>query len=123
MGCLGWSLFLLVILPVGLIIVAAFSGSGEQSRPANDGKPTAAQYKYGAREFVKGVLKDPASAEFRNEFVGSSGVPCGEVNAKNSFGGYTGFKRFVSAGREATFIESRSTADGFDKVWNQFCRR
>lgn len=39
---------------------------------------------------IKGRLKDPGSAEFRNVHFYSGGktaVACGEVNAKNSFGG------------------------------------
>lgn len=39
---------------------------------------------------VKSLLKDPDSAQFRK--VKNT---CGEVNAKNSFGGYTGYKRFL----------------------------
>lgn len=42
-------------------------------------------------------LKDPQSAQFRSEHLGKHpGYLCGEVNAKNSMGGYVGFKRFVS---------------------------
>lgn len=43
-------------------------------------------------------LKDPASAEFREIKVSIfNGAPlvCGEVNAKNSYGGYTGFRHFM----------------------------
>lgn len=123
LGCLGWTLLLIVMLPVGLIVLGSFSRNGDQSRSAGDRKPSPAQYKYGAREFVKAILKDPESAEFRNEFVGAKGVPCGEVNAKNGFGGYTGFKRFVSAGKEATFIETADNAKEFDNLWKELCAR
>lgn len=43
-------------------------------------------------------LKDPSSAQFKNLrlVTGEGGEAlCGEVNAKNAFGGYTGFKPFV----------------------------
>lgn len=44
-------------------------------------------------------LKDPGSANFRNvrlvKYLDSA-VICGEVNAKNSYGGYVGFKDFVA---------------------------
>ena len=49
---------------------------------------------------VKNNLKDPESAQFQNV----KGY-CGEVNAKNSYGGYDGFKRFISVD-ENTVIES-----------------
>ena len=47
-----------------------------------------------AKSAVSNQLKDPSSAQFRNLVEVSPGVVCGEVNAKNSFGGYAGFKRF-----------------------------
>lgn len=52
-----------------------------------------------ARRSIAGKLNDPASAEFRNDRVLPNGWHCGEVNAKNEFGGYVGFKRFVSGGK------------------------
>ena len=39
---------------------------------------------------VKELAFDPDSAKFRNQ-KGN----CGEVNAKNRFGGYTGYRRFI----------------------------
>lgn len=45
------------------------------------------------------MLKDPDAAKFRNVFaVGTDkgGVlVCGQVNSRNSFGGYTGFGGFM----------------------------
>ena len=41
-------------------------------------------------------LKDPGSAQFRNVVVSDvTNWVCGEVNSKNSLGGYVGFKRFM----------------------------
>lgn len=43
-------------------------------------------------------LLDPQSAQFRNIYAVSSGnghdYVCGQINAKNSYGAYTGFKAF-----------------------------
>lgn len=44
-------------------------------------------------------LKDPDSAEYRNVTVMGEDPEvyiCGELNARNSFGGYTGYKRFIA---------------------------
>jgi hypothetical protein len=42
-------------------------------------------------------LKDPASAQWQNEELSKDqSTQCGEVNAKNSMGGYVGFKRYIS---------------------------
>ncbi|TKI02661.1 hypothetical protein [Martelella alba] len=56
------------------------------------------------KKSVMSALKDPGSADFRNlhYYVKTQnkdgttvGFVCGEVNAKNSFGAYTGFKKFM----------------------------
>lgn len=47
-----------------------------------------------AKKAVRFNLKDPDSAQFRNIRQPSTGVVCGEVNAKNAMGGYVGFQRF-----------------------------
>ena len=49
-----------------------------------------------AKAAVAASLRDPASAEFRNIKTGTSAT-CGEVNGKNAFGSYVGFKPFVYA--------------------------
>lgn len=46
---------------------------------------------------VRAKMKDPASARFQNLHAGTlPGILCGEVNAKNGFGGYTGFVYFYA---------------------------
>jgi len=62
-------------------------------------------------------LKDPDSAKFRNvRFVkyNARTVVCGEVNAKNSYGGYVGFENFVAGLSSSQIISSNSyqTASG-----------
>jgi hypothetical protein len=65
-------------------------------------------------------LKDPESARFRDAFVNGSSY-CGQVNAKNSYGGYVGFKRFAAAGGYA-YIESEGDDGGiFDGIWREAC--
>lgn len=44
---------------------------------------------------VAAILRDPSSAQFRNVEIRKSGAACGEVNSKNGFGGYAGFRQFV----------------------------
>lgn len=58
---------------------------------------------------VANSLKDPSSAQFRNVRIASykgGSVVCGEVNGKNSYGGYVGFRPFV-AGISESMFESR----------------
>jgi hypothetical protein len=78
------------------------------------------------KDAVRAKLKDPDSAQFQNVrfHENKDGVPmtCGEVNSKNSFGGYGGFQKFVSAGREElTFLSEQMDNREFAKVWNQMC--
>jgi len=68
-------------------------------------------------------LKDPGSAKFGNDFVSyKSGAPvvCGTVNAKNSFGAYSGATRYIGAGETiGTYMEGE--AKDFDDLWRKVC--
>jgi hypothetical protein len=55
-----------------------------------------------AKAAVAANLRDPGSADFRN-MLGSTSAVCGEVNGKNGFGAFAGFKRFVFADDTVTF--------------------
>lgn len=60
-------------------------------------KPTEKDYINLGEGLVKSTLKDPDSAKFESLFKQSGesdGYVCGYVNAKNSYGGYTGKKQF-----------------------------
>jgi len=58
-----------------------------------------------AREIVKTQLRDPGSAQFRGLRLKDPNTVCGEVNAKNGFGGYSGWQAFVvgNGGRTVEF--------------------
>jgi len=74
-----------------------------------------------AERAVRGELKDPDSAQFRDvraNYTEDFGVTaCGRVNARNEFGGYTGFRRFVSSGR-SVILEGR---DNITDAWAGAC--
>lgn len=60
---------------------------------------------------VTSSLKDPDSAKFRNTRLVAylqGAVICGEVNGKNSYGGYAGFTRFAAGIQSATLEDSSS---------------
>jgi hypothetical protein len=51
-----------------------------------------------ARAAIQAMLRDPSSAQFQDEVVfgsGNSRTVCGNVNAKNGFGGYAGKAAFI----------------------------
>lgn len=58
-----------------------------------------------ARASMVALLKDPSSAQTRNERITKEGVLCGEVNAKNGMGGYVGFKKYISYGPQSNYVE------------------
>ncbi len=64
-----------------------------------------------AQVAAKKDLKDPDSARFQNlriaEYDGGN-VVCGEINAKNSYGGYVGYKRFAAGTSGATIHNASS---------------
>lgn len=61
-----------------------------------------------AARYFADSLREPSSAVFRNVFIGKRPKPtttskivvCGEVNARNGFGGMTGFQPFIVSGDE-----------------------
>lgn len=62
-----------------------------------------------AKAYAAGKMKDPSSVQFRN-LKYRLAVICGEFNAKNSFGAYTGFERFQATDRTLT-MESEQRAN------------
>lgn len=79
-----------------------------------------------AKEAVRDKLIDPSSAEFYDlaeHGNGSLTYVCGEVNAKNLYGGYTGKKQFISFGPMAEILSADRDmkAAAFLHVWMELC--
>ena len=82
-----------------------------------------------AKEGVSSQLKDPSSVQFRNVAGYDKGQPgytmlCGELNAKNSFGGYTGFRHFTYLA--GVLVTNELEGNGqwenhFNRNWNTSC--
>lgn len=56
-------------------------------------------------------MLDPSSAQFKDVRLKRPGLVCGEVNGRNRFGGFTGFKVFVAKVKQDkvdfTIVEGR----------------
>lgn len=109
---------------VVLLIAAAFAtpAAAQWQNPANAPPPPWAAQIAPTRERLLRELRDPGSAQFRNVQVlqanqGNRGYTfCGEVNSKNGFGGYAGFKRFIADPQMTVVNEAL-----IPNAWPQFC--
>jgi len=77
----------------------------------------------GRRE-IEGLLVDPESARYRDVYLvsmpGTGGVLfCGQVNARNGMGGYTGYRKFIAVPGAQAWTED---TEGFAATWNDVCR-
>ncbi|MFF7859685.1 hypothetical protein [Pseudomonas monteilii] len=108
---------MILMLPAFLLLAAC--GQSDAKKAESAAAMAEIRNQRVAREFVGGVLKDPGSAEFRNQH----GL-CGEVNSKNSFGGYVGFRRFIAATKEMVVFENdgRMSPRDFEAAWSTHCR-
>lgn len=112
--------FAVVVVVMIVAMITAFDGKKEKKVDrAQDDELTNIKLQRIAKESVLANLKDPNSAQFRNQ----KGF-CGEVNAKNSFGGYAGFVRFIAAKKDLVFMENDpALASGaFQEAWDRFCK-
>lgn len=71
-------------------------------------------------------FKDPSAVQWRELFISKDNFTslCGEVNAKNSYGAYVGFKRFFVSSSDFMMIENSDNAgarDVFLSQWKIFC--
>jgi hypothetical protein len=100
----------------------------QQKARANAKRAWIDHSRFMAHERITAILKDPESAQFGvigivddpNFNPDNPGTACGDVNAKNSFGGYTGRKSFmVIAG--IPMIEDGGRA--FVRLWKKECTK
>ena len=113
----------LVVFTISMILIFSFANMNSKSSSNKSSTPSNSQVIVFAKESVRKQLREPESAEFRDIKLNSNGIPCGYVNAKNGFGGYTGFKRFVGMG-DIVAIEGGNISDTeFEKSWRIICNQ
>lgn len=115
-----WLGCLIPILLIGFVVHSCTrEKSPEQLKSSADGVAIVQ-----AREVIRSMLKDPGSAEFSSERIAASGAYCGRVNAKNSFGGYSGSQRAVVVGGMGA-VEGDAAlsgqSDDFSSLWSAAC--
>ena len=111
-----------IIIAAALIAPAAHAQKYDMSTPYNfETTSIKGSMNYLAESRVADSLKDPDSAKFRKSFEGD-GVYCGEVNAKNSFGAYIGWKKWVW-NPALTVMQGQVKDKDFVYVWNELCAK
>ena len=81
---------------------------------------------YKAMGNVKTLLNDPESASFRNlrDLTHySKSIVCGEVNAKNKLGGYTGFTKFIVISNQALISNENDSRLENDENLTRSCEQ
>ena len=73
-----------------------------------------------AENSLKNKLRDVDSAKFKDLKMHGN-ILCGHVNAKNGFGGYTGYKMFIGNGIVG-FMETDLSPGEWLKVWTKSCK-
>ncbi len=111
----AWTLAIAAVLGAGL---TACGKSEDQKR-----REEAATLTRLGEKYVREKVLEPASAQFRNQFIGKQGAPCGEVNAKDAFGAYIGYQRYISVARDLTLLAQDVAPAEFEASWAQLCQQ
>jgi hypothetical protein len=110
----------LLLALLALLVLLAIAACGET--PAQKKHREATVLIAMGEKYVKEKIREPALAQFRNQFIGKGGAPCGEVNAKDAFGAYMGYQRYISVARELTMLAQDLPPDEFEESWQELCR-
>ena len=80
---------------------------------------------YVTQDLVKKMMKDPDSVEFRGmSYVKAApelpATVCGQVTGKNSFNGYSGYKKFLLK-TDTTEFGIEGSTNNFSDEYNKYC--
>lgn len=106
------------LIAVLLMSLASFAQAATQAEIAERIKQAESK----GKEVLLAKLKDPQSAQFRNVRPSTDGLYlCGEVNSKNSYGGYPGFRKFYSLWQMNT-ASIQGEGDYIESIYQDECR-
>ena len=122
-----------------LLILAILALAGCASAPTQQEKAVAdygsppSDYEKSIRDYLQATLKDPYSYDMKILFEPRKDwtaffskkkfgyAVCANINAKNSFGGYNGFKLVYFLIRDDKVVDSSGLAQGEDILATQQC--
>jgi hypothetical protein len=77
-----------------------------------------------AKRQVTAALRDPGSAQFGRMIHSPKheGIVCGEVNARNGFGGYTGMQPYIAGFSDGALLLQTASETAAKDVWAKYCK-
>jgi len=114
-------------IAASLIIATLLAGCDSASNKTDE----AGDAELAAKSGLTKDFFDPGAVQYRGVQV--KGKPgdytfCGELNGKNRYGAFTGFKRFIARAEKQngayaySFSHMEGEIDDFDQRWWLFCR-
>lgn len=109
---------------------AQFAAEEEVTAKKTNGGMDNIDLRIAAEANLKALLKDADAAKLRNIFLarieGGNLLLCGQVNSKNAFGAYTGFKRFIASPNSdaPTLVEGEGSGlsrSQFQQAYSSVC--
>jgi hypothetical protein len=110
----------MIRLSAALVLALTLAACGKTA--AEKQREEAATQTSLGEKYVKEKILEPNQAQFRNQVVGKGGASCGEVNAKDAFGAYIGYQRYISVARDLTLLAQDVSPAEFEQQWQQLCR-
>lgn len=107
-----------LLITTALALALAACGKSAEQKQREDMALLSSQ----GEKYVKEKILEPSQAQFRNQFIGKGGAPCGEVNTKDAFGGYIGYQRYIAVARDLTLLAQDVAPEEFEQSWRQLCR-
>jgi len=109
---------------------AQFAAEEEVTAKKTNGGMDNIDLRIAAEANLKALLKDADAAKLRNIFLsrieGGNLLLCGQVNSKNTFGAYTGFRRFIASPNSdaPTLVEGETSGlsrSQFQQAYSSVC--
>lgn len=114
-------------IAASLIIATLLAGCDNASNKTDETEDAERAAKSGmTKDFF-----DPSAVQYRDiQVKGKPGsyIFCGELNGKNRYGAFTGFKRFIASAEKKNgaytynFSHMEGQIDDFHQRWRVFCR-
>jgi len=110
------------------LTAAAPPAAGQTSETSEQSRPKLSKYAdfvAKAKANITVGFKDPSSVQWRNLFVSGTIMQalCGELNGKNSYGAYVGFRRFFATSEPLLqAIENPKQPFILEKMWESTCK-